>query len=325
MNEGLSTEARKESPQATELKVKVLYIAGYGRSGTTILDHVLGEIPGITTAGELRYAWDRGLQGNWFCACGRRFRNCGFWRDVFDCAFGGMDAINPAPILRHRDLWRRIPYRALSAFQTSRSYAASDRGYIETLAKLYSAVQEVSGCRILVDSSKWPDYCEALKRVPSIEVYSLHMVRDPRAVARSWMKPKKFEPDESSRIYTPRHTPLRTSIEWILWNRAVASQCVKDPERNRLLRYEDFVDAPASQLRGILAMLGEACIDSLPIDNDNTVYLHGSHALSGNPVRFRRGRIRITPDNAWEESMSGLAKLLINAVTWPWQLRYGYR
>ena len=215
-------------PRNTNRKVKVLYIAGYGRSGTTILDHVLAEIPGITTTGELRYAWDRGLKGNWFCACGQRFRDCEFWRDVFDCAFGGMDKIDPAPILRYRDLWTRIPYRALSTIHRIRSHGTSERSYLDSLETLYLAVQEVSGCRILVDSSKWPDYCAALRRIPSIDLYSIHMIRDPRAVAGSWMNSKKFEPDNSSRIYTPKHSPLRTSIEWILWNTAITAQCAKD-------------------------------------------------------------------------------------------------
>ena len=39
----------------------VLYVAGAGRSGSTLLDNLLGQIPGFFSAGELRYVWERGL------------------------------------------------------------------------------------------------------------------------------------------------------------------------------------------------------------------------------------------------------------------------
>jgi len=34
---------------------KVLYIAGWGRSGSTILDNVLGQLDGCFSTGELNY------------------------------------------------------------------------------------------------------------------------------------------------------------------------------------------------------------------------------------------------------------------------------
>ena len=40
----------------------VLYIAGTGRSGSTVLANILGEVEGVFTAGEVRYLWQRGLR-----------------------------------------------------------------------------------------------------------------------------------------------------------------------------------------------------------------------------------------------------------------------
>jgi hypothetical protein len=42
-------------------RVTVLYVAGTGRSGSTLLARVLGEADGFVAAGELRYVWQRGL------------------------------------------------------------------------------------------------------------------------------------------------------------------------------------------------------------------------------------------------------------------------
>ena len=35
----------------------VLYIGGWGRSGSTLLSHLLGGLDGMVSVGELRYVW----------------------------------------------------------------------------------------------------------------------------------------------------------------------------------------------------------------------------------------------------------------------------
>jgi hypothetical protein len=60
-------------------RVKVLYIAGSGRSGSTILDNTLGQIDGFFSVGELRYIWERGLIEDRLCGCGERVHQCPFW------------------------------------------------------------------------------------------------------------------------------------------------------------------------------------------------------------------------------------------------------
>ena len=58
--------------------VRVVYIAGYGRSGTTILDIALGQHSVVMGAGEItaltRHVW----QENEYCACGARFVTASF-------------------------------------------------------------------------------------------------------------------------------------------------------------------------------------------------------------------------------------------------------
>ena len=42
--------------------VKVLLLAGSGRSGSTVLANLLGSVEGAFSGGELRYLWERGLR-----------------------------------------------------------------------------------------------------------------------------------------------------------------------------------------------------------------------------------------------------------------------
>jgi hypothetical protein len=44
-----------------ESPVRVLYFAGSGRSGTTVINNILGQLGGAFAAGELRYLWRRGV------------------------------------------------------------------------------------------------------------------------------------------------------------------------------------------------------------------------------------------------------------------------
>ena len=60
----------------SETDVKVLFLAGWGRSGTTIIDNILGEIDGFFSVGELYHLWGRGLVQERRCGCGVPPRQC---------------------------------------------------------------------------------------------------------------------------------------------------------------------------------------------------------------------------------------------------------
>ena len=54
----------------TRPDVRVAYIAGAGRSGSTLLAMMLGTLPGWVSVGELRHLWARGVEENQLCGCG---------------------------------------------------------------------------------------------------------------------------------------------------------------------------------------------------------------------------------------------------------------
>src|SRR6266498_4080255 len=105
-------EPRRDHPyrKALEPTLKVLYIAGAGRSGSTLLDGVLGQLDGFFAAGELRYLWERGLQESRLCGCGVAVRDCPTWRAVLASAFGpGVDANAAARLQRKATRVRCAP------------------------------------------------------------------------------------------------------------------------------------------------------------------------------------------------------------------------
>ena len=60
--------------------------------------------------------------------------------------------------------------------------------YAENTGRLYTAIADTTGCDVIVDSSKWPQYGLLLSETLPFDVYVLHLVRDPRAVAYSWQR-----------------------------------------------------------------------------------------------------------------------------------------
>ena len=70
-------------------KLKVILIAGYGRSGSTFLGGLLGAVDGCFHVGELHQLWNRCFERNWACECGQTFRDCAFWRRFMTHFYAG--------------------------------------------------------------------------------------------------------------------------------------------------------------------------------------------------------------------------------------------
>ena len=82
--------------------VRVLFLGGLGRSGTTLLERVLGELPGVCPVGEVVHLWQRDLRDGDRCGCGIPFADCEFWTRVGKLAFGGWDAVDVDRVLHLR-------------------------------------------------------------------------------------------------------------------------------------------------------------------------------------------------------------------------------
>lgn len=67
----------------------VLFIGGWGRSGSTLVDRLTGRLDGVVAVGELRDVWQRGVVEDRLCGCGQRFSACPFWQEVGQRAFQG--------------------------------------------------------------------------------------------------------------------------------------------------------------------------------------------------------------------------------------------
>jgi hypothetical protein len=177
-------------------KVKIVYVAGSGRSGSTVLGQVLGAIPNWTFCGELRQGFSI-LTANNLCGCGTPAQECDFWRAVIEHAFGGFDrdVLERASALTERVSLHRHSLVHLSPLKTS-SFMRDTAEYAEIVARVYQGIRSVTGSDVIVDSSKIPSYYFVLKESGYLETKIVHILRDSRAVAYSNRR-KKYDPSNT--------------------------------------------------------------------------------------------------------------------------------
>lgn len=306
-------------------KIKVLFIGGFGRSGSTLLDMIFGRLPGLLPAGELRWIWLRCFEQNQMTAEGVPFRESPFWTEVVKQAYGGFENVNVKQIDALRNETERLRYigQLVNPARRTEEFNQSFNQLAPILTQLYRAMQQVSGAEVIVDSSKFPPYGYLLNALDALDVYVLHLVRDSRAVAYSWQRQKVRPEIHWQQQNMPRFGVTRSSRSWVTNNLAMERFKRVAPEKYLFMRYEDFVQAPHDHFQQILDLIGyghlsldflkEGRFDPVPIKS-----------VAGNPIRFEKKEIVIRPDADWVEKMPKRQQALVTTLTSPLLMRYGY-
>ncbi|MBF0622380.1 MAG: sulfotransferase [Magnetococcales bacterium] len=305
----------------SDTKLKIIYVAGAGRSGTTIVDRVLGAINGVTSFNEVYRLWEEGFSSNNMCACGAHFRQCQFWNEVIKESFGtDIDSVDIEAItkLHHTfDHSRHVP-KLLRGKMDAEDQAALMQ-YSERLKALYAAMIRHSGTEICVDSSKVPSRPLLLNNMEGVQVNVLHIIRDPRAVVYAWNK-KKFNPATGE--YLKKNETSGSISAWLARN--ILSKKIMKQIPGVTIRYEDFALQPRATIQRV--------IDELPLLNgldnpfvtENSIDLPKLHSIGGNPHRFKSGMTDIRFDDEWKRKMPMLDRMGVSLVTLPWLIKYGY-
>ena len=304
--------------------ITVVYLGGFGRSGSTLVERLLGAAEGWANIGELVDLARSVAPSDELCGCGLPFSGCPLWTQVGEVAFGGWtaDVLDRLTRLqraaaRQRHLpgllrSRRPPSGALTELRTA-------------YARIYRAVAEDTRSHVVVDASKGPALGQALAGAPGVDLRMLNVVRDPRAVAWSWKR----------RVERPQATAGAEQMWRIPAHRAAAQWTVLQVEmeaiarlgrvRSARLRYEDFVADPVGALVGATAALGIPLTPAdLPPVDEGRVVLGPSHGLAGNPGRFRSGAVELRRDDGWTKEMPTTDRAIVTALTLPLLTAYGY-
>jgi len=191
-------------------KAQLIYIGGLSFSGSTVLDALLGRLPGVVSLGEVhRLAMSAGERHRSFgnkCSCGRLLHECSVWQvrlsretllasglagsweagwpisayfgqpdsGIFSRLLDGAFALLPDSTLS------KIPRRITPARRQIMAASASWR--------LFDAIAGSGAGDILVDSTKTPLRAKALSAVRPDSIRVLWIKRDLRSVFASQIK-----------------------------------------------------------------------------------------------------------------------------------------
>lgn len=303
----------------------LVYVGGAARSGSTLLERLLSGIPDFCSVGELVFIWDRGLRRNDRCGCGAPFRDCPFWTQVGEAAFGGWSQIDidgaarlRSVVDRHRNLDRLLSLRPPGRIE------AALMAYTALTDRLYQAVRDVSGASVIVDSSKHPSYSLVLRRLPDFDVRLIHLVRRSHGVVHSWSKRIRKPGVGDGTSLMSVISPGRAVAYWMADNLLYEALARRMPLATRV-RYEDLIADPGRQLRGILTDLTLPGADQpFSFLGPTTTAFPPTHAFSGNPA-FQPGPVVLrAADEEWRTAMSPVRRAIVSAATLPLLVQYGY-
>ncbi|MCO6450926.1 MAG: sulfotransferase [Caldilineales bacterium] len=315
---------------------RILYIVGSGRSGTTLLGKMLNEMEGVFFGGELRFVWEQYADGRSRCACGKAQAACEFWAEVL--------ALWQALSSSEERTAARTPLDMIelqaSVFQRRHLFAILRKGdramrgqpaltkYVMGMQRLYQAIAQVSGAKVIVDSSKRPIDTAIASLAGNI--YFVHLIRDPRGVMfsrekrRMRVRAMKGKSEQVGALSLALRYAINT-IQWDVRNVFVAwmARRLAQPRHTQRSHYEDLIAQPERTLYGIVDMLQmDSC--NLPSLHDNSVDFSQSHIAHGNRMRFTVGPTPLREDRAWEQGLNRNQRRLIELLAWPLMRRYEY-
>ena len=304
------------------MTVRVLAIVGAGRSGSTMIGNILGSVDGVFCGGEIRYLWERGLRDNRLCGCGQAFHDCPTWSAILlragcDPRSAGVDRLIAGAADGIR--MRHVP-RLLAEQRWGWPPRLGPNGYRDQLQRLYHAIPAVTGCSLVVDTSKLPTYTHLVEELGGVDLFVAHLVRDPRATAYSWRRRKPLT-DGARSATMQRQSPGRSALLWNVWNVTARELWRDDPHHYRRVDYEEFVLRPRECIDDILRFAGHDGDAGSVFKDQQTVALEVNHTVAGNPDRLQRGDVRLRLDDEWTRKMGRGDRLMVTALTAPVRAR----
>lgn len=282
--------------------MEIVYVSGFGRSGSTLIENLLQKNYDAIGLGELYFIWDRGFLKNEKCTCGTPFRDCSYWTDVLKNAFGTIDETQAQ---RFDAVFKSARGNRPSRHSLPRQVKNISAEFNYICQRLYGAINETLDGQALIDSSKYPLFGAALSQTDGLKVKSLHVFRDPRAVAHSWSKKKRRPEGTGKGAYMSRSKLTLSSIWRWKWFNHAAEQLGSQMQLPYLsVCYEDFCDTSEMHMKRIS--------DFFDLKQRVAPPSGAWHSVSGNPARFEGSLGAIRKDETWKEQLTSLAKLQID-------------
>ncbi|MEM0993326.1 MAG: sulfotransferase [Bacteroidota bacterium] len=308
-------------------KKRILLITGSGRSGSTLLSKLLNEIEGSFNVNELVFTHLNGVERDYPCNTGDKFSESPIWLKIM-ASYRQKNEVDLLKYEPHRipNTRKLVGAQLFPFYKTDEANNAYFKAYQQAIKDLYDAIFEATNASMIIDSSKIAPFVNVVAQMEAFDIFVLHLVRDPRAVAYSWQKTiKRQDVDAGTNLFMEKRTPTRSSIRWQLVNIFAESLKHKSALKYHYLKYEDFAKNPAHHMAAILNFLGKSPRE-IPVE-DKQIHLKAvDYGIWGNPnVRQQKDVVKVRYDDTYKQKLSFGARLTSTVMSMPMLLKYGYR
>jgi hypothetical protein len=288
--------------------LNVLYIAGNGHSGSTLLDIMLGSTEGFFSGGELTFITRDSIFEE-YCSCGQLIPECEIWSEIID----RWEKNRKVTYREYQQLRLRFERNKTSIVALkNRFFPSKDfKRYCEATREFFESIRAVTGARVIIDSSKGPARIPVLDRISDVQV--IHLCRDFKGVLNSAKKSSKKDIKAGIEADNPARSTNKTLLDWLLNNLLCEIFCLG--VKSKKVLYKDYVQRPE------LLQKVRPELDGLPERAPYTA----PHMLAGNVIRLKK-ELRIDPQIGFQYKRlnSGQFKMasLIDRLFWFWSYPY---
>ncbi len=324
MNSPRSLPSEQKTAPSADRPVRLVYIGGEGRSGSTVLEKALAAHPDVVAVGELKYLWKWGILRNELCACGNPVPKCEFWSAVGRRLFGpdGFESDEAVAILSDYETVSTNRRMFAAYLQPVLPYSRRRLQRVRAfLTELYAAIAAEAGVSVVVDASKHPMHLGIVCGAPDLDLTVIQLVRDPCGVANSWSKKVALPHDPTGQRTMGPHPVAIVVPRWSLMN--IAVQYVRYRFKGPLIRYEDFCRQPRQTIAEILEA-ADLDPELTPDTGTDAIALTAGHGIAGNPARFGQDTITLTEDNDWRTTFPLAKRVAIKLAVLPQAIQYRY-
>lgn len=277
---------------------------GAGRSGTTILDTVLGNNQDIFSAGELnRFPKYQGLP----LLVETKSKTAIFWNefksklpDVFS-----KDRFNETQKLCHSFEYHSNVFKLWFPF-----YSNSLKQYQYYLKTFFSTLDPMVKETVLVDSSKYPLRGYYLAKFLDYEIVYIYIKRNPIDVVKSFAK-KDIEQPSQGWVPANVYMLVVNLLSLFILNR------ISKKHKNITIKYDDLVAEPELVLNKIGQALSIDVSETIKMVQNGTPFKKGL-LFDGNRMRLDEAVVlQINKDQTKPETLKERLTLILQMVWWP--------
>lgn len=285
----------------------IIYIAGDGHTGSTLLDIILGSGKKSFSTGELRFLAEKGVVNGEYCSCGVPVPECTLWKEIIEewekvMTLDWESYIQIQKVLKSKK-------KIFKARKLLNKQPEQIKNFIDDTEQLYSIIFSVTGSDTIIDSSKASGMIPILKEL-KFNLSVIHLTRSFGDVLNSNKKRAKKDLEKGIEHDIVPKSTLTVLVNWFFIN-ILTKYHTKGVECKHI-KYEEYIDE-----------LKQTVSDIIPVDSEYEALLENrgpfmpAHLVAGNAIR-RKGEQFVTkkPMNTSYSRLNSAERVLAKTIDW---------